>query len=33
MAWGSRRNLQTVAGLLWLSFLCSESSVSPISAL
>jgi len=33
MAWGSHRNLQTVAGFLWLSFLCSASSVSPIPAL
>ena len=33
MAWGSHRNLQTVAGFLSLSFLCSKSSVSPIPAL
>ena len=33
MAWGSHRNLQTVAGFLWLSLLCSESSVSLTPAL
>jgi len=33
MAWGSHHNLQTVAGFLSSSFLCSESSVSPIPAL